>query len=63
MAKKAFLVSMTSPGIRFQILSRDKETNVMKLKGAWSEFDEVMTKEKMEQYKYKIVIEETPDGN
>lgn len=63
MAKKYFLQSMTSPVIKFQIISRNKDTGVMKLKGAWSEFDEVMTKEKMDQYKYKIVIEETADGN
>jgi hypothetical protein len=62
MAKKFYLQSTTSPAIRFQIMARDKTTNVMKLKGAWSEFEEVMTKEKMDQYKYKIVIEETEDG-
>ena len=63
MGKKYFLQSITSPVIKFQILSRDKATGVMKLRGAWSEFEEVMTKEKMEQYKYKLVTEETPDGN
>ena len=62
MAKKFYLQSTTCPAIRFQIMSRDKTTNIMKLKGAWSDFEEEMTKEKMDQYKYKIVIEETEDG-
>ena len=63
MAKKFFLQSTTNPIIKFQILGRNKETGVMQLRGAWSDFEEVMTKDKMEQYKYKIVTEEAPDGN
>jgi hypothetical protein len=56
--KKAFLKSVTKPDIKFEILSRDKETNVMKLRGQWSEFEETVTKEWMDKFKYTIVIEE-----
>ena len=59
--KKAYLQSITSPIIKFEILGRNKDTNVMQLRGAWSEFEEVVTKEYMEKYKYKIVVEEVSD--
>lgn len=59
--KKAFLKSLTSPGIKFEILARDKATGMTKLKGAWSEFEEVVTKEYLQKYKYEIVIEEVQD--
>lgn len=56
--KKFFLQSITDPYIKFEILDRNKETGVTKLKGRWSEFEDVVTKESMEKYKYKIVTEE-----
>lgn len=55
---KFFLQSLTQPKIRFQILSRNKETNSMRLKGQYAEFDEVVDKEVMEKYKYTIVRED-----
>lgn len=55
---KFFLQSLTQPKIRFQILSRNKETNSMRLKGQYAEFDEVVDKEVMEKYKYTIVKED-----
>ncbi len=61
MARKAFLKSLTTPGIKFEILSRDKDTNVMKLRGSWSEFEETVTKEWMDKYKYSVVIEEAKE--
>lgn len=55
---KFYLQSITKPEIKFQILGRDKETGVMKLKGQYAEFEEHMDKDKMELYKYEIVKEE-----
>jgi hypothetical protein len=55
---KFFLQSTTKPEVRFEILGRDKEAGTMKLKGAYSEFEEPMDKEKMALYKYTIVKEE-----
>lgn len=55
---KFFLQSTTKPEVRFRILSRNKDTNVMRLKGQYAEFDEVVDKEVMEKYKYTIVKED-----
>jgi len=55
---KFYLQSTTNPKTRFEILSRNKETGVMRLKGQYAEFDEKVDKELMEKYKYTIVKEE-----
>lgn len=55
---KFYLQSITKPELKFEILGRNKDTGVMKLKGEFAEFDEHMSKEKMELYKYRIVREE-----
>lgn len=55
---KFYLQSVTKPELKFEILGRNKDTGVMKLKGEFAEFEEHMDKEKMELYKYKIVKEE-----
>lgn len=60
---KFFLQSLTKPEIKFQILGRDKDTGIMKLKGQYAEFEEHMDKAKMELYKYEIVKEEAEHAN
>ena len=55
---KFYLQSKTRPELKFEILGRNKETGVMKLKGQLAEFEEHMDKAKMELYKYVIVKED-----
>lgn len=55
---KFYLASLTKPELKFEILGRNKETGMMKLKGEFAEFEEPMDKEKMAKYKYHIIKEE-----
>jgi hypothetical protein len=53
-----YLQSLTNPKVRFRIISRDPATGMTKMQGMTSEFEEVVNKDTMEKYKYKIVKEE-----
>ena len=54
-----YLQSTTTPKVRFRILDRDKATGKTKLLSMTGvEIEEVVNKEMMEKYKYKIVKEE-----
>lgn len=55
---KFFLQSVTKPEVKFEILGRNKDTGVMRLKGEFAEFEEHMDKAKMDLYKYRVVKEE-----
>ena len=55
---KYYLQSVTKPELKFEILGRNKETGVMKLRGEFSDFDAHMDKAKMALYKYRIATEE-----
>lgn len=51
---KIFLQSIHDPKLKFQVLSFNKETQIGKLKGDTSEFEEPLTKERMDKYGYKL---------
>lgn len=57
-----YLQSTTTPSIRFRIISRDKDTGVARLMGMTGvEFTEVVNKEMLAKYRYKIVKETADD--
>ncbi len=60
---KYYLQSLVDPKTRFEIVSRDKATNKMKLLGKEGvEFEQEVTKDTLERLKYKIITEEPSHG-
>ena len=60
---KHFLQSIHKPEVRFEILEFDKSTGMAKLKGQMAEFEEPISKERMEKYGYKIVKEDEHEND